>query len=88
MDIKVATFNFCLRLQAKKNLFKETILYENIDILCMQGTEINKNFDHNLLSFPNYSIETECWYLNNKIDMDWLNLTAGTFKVKFIKLFM
>ena len=59
MDIKIATLNVCLGLQAKKNLVKETILSENIDILCMQEAEISFNLDHNLLSFPGYLIETE-----------------------------
>ena len=33
---------FCLGLQNKKNLIKETILNEKINLLCMQETEINK----------------------------------------------
>ena len=49
MEIKIATLNLCLGLQNKKNLIKETILNEKINILCMQETEINKNLDHNLL---------------------------------------
>ena len=40
MDIKVATLNLCLGLQAKKNIVKETIINEKIDILSMQETEI------------------------------------------------
>ena len=36
------------------NTIKETILYEKIDLLCMQETEIDKNLDHDLLSFPGY----------------------------------
>ena len=59
MEFKIATINLCLGLNSKKNLIKETILYEKIDLLCMQETEINKNLDHDLLSFPGYSIETE-----------------------------
>ena len=42
----------------------------------MQETEINKNLDHNLLSFPGYNIETEnntavsrvAAYISNKIN--------------------
>ena len=59
MEIKIGTLNLCLGLQAKKELVKQTILFEKIDILCMQETELNKNFDHNLLSFPGFTIETE-----------------------------
>ena len=59
MDFKIATLNLCLGLNSTKNLIKETILREKIDILCMQETEINKNLDYNLLSFPGFTIETE-----------------------------
>ena len=59
MDIKVATLNLCLGLQAKKNIVKETIINEKIDILSMQETEINPNLNHNLLSFPGYAVEIE-----------------------------
>ena len=42
----------------------------------MQETEINKNLDHNLLSFPGFSIETEnkstlsrvAIYIDNRVD--------------------
>ena len=59
MDIKVATLNLCLGLQAKKNIVKETIINEKIDILSMQETEINPKLNHNLLSFPGYAVEIE-----------------------------
>ena len=59
MDFKIATLYLCLGLNSTKNLIKETILREKIDILCMQETEINKNLDYNLLSFPGFTIETE-----------------------------
>ena len=59
MDIKIATLNLCLGLQQKKNLVKQIIIDEQIDVLCMQETEINKNLDHSLLSFPGYNIETK-----------------------------
>ena len=49
---------------------------EKINLLCMQETEINKNLDYNLLSFPGYSRETEnssstsrvAIYVNKRID--------------------
>ena len=76
MDIEISTLNLCLGLQAKKNLVKGTILSKNIDILCMQESEINVNLDHNLLSFPGYLIETEsnsqssrvAFYINKQIN--------------------
>ena len=57
--IKIASINLCLGLQAPKNIIKEMILENNIDILCMQETQIQINLDHNCLSFPNYNIEVE-----------------------------
>ena len=74
-NISWNTLNLCLGLQNKKNLIKETILNEKINILCMQETEINKNLDQNLLSFPGFAIETEnnntlsrvAVYLHNRI---------------------
>ena len=73
--IKISSLNLCLRLQAKKNIVKQTVLHEEIDIMCMQETEINFNLDHKLLSFPGFSIETEnnsqisrvAFYINNRI---------------------
>ena len=57
MDIKIGTLNLSQGLQLKKNIVKETIIFNKIDILCMQETEINPNLDHNLLSFPGYGVE-------------------------------
>ena len=59
MKINIATLNLCQGLQLKKNLVKELIIRDQIDVLCMQETQINLNIDHNLLSFPGYTIETE-----------------------------
>ena len=67
MKIKIGTLNLCLGLQAKKELVKQTILFEEIDVLCMQETESNKNLDHNLLSFPGFTIETEKNTMNSKV---------------------
>ena len=59
MKINIATLNLCQGLQLKKNLVKELIIHDQIDVLCMQEAQINHNIDHNLLSFPGYTIETE-----------------------------
>ena len=75
MKIKIATLNLCQGLQSKKNIVKEMIIHEQIDILCMQETQIHYNIDHNLLSFPGYTIEKEnnsstartAIYISNKI---------------------
>ena len=59
MVIKIATLNVCLGLTNKKDLVKQIILNEKIDILCVQETELNTELCHNLLSFPGYSYESE-----------------------------
>ena len=59
MSIKIATLNLCLGLPNKKNDVKKLIVENNIDILCMQETEIDPNMNIELLGFPGYSIEAE-----------------------------
>ena len=44
MEIKIGTLNLCLGQQSKKELVKQTILNKEIDILCLQETELNKSF--------------------------------------------
>ena len=61
--------NFSQGLQLKKNIVKETIIFNKIDILCLQETEINPNLNHNLLSFPGYGVEVECNSENSKTAM-------------------
>ena len=43
MDIKIGTLNLCQGLQLKKNIVKETIIFNKIDILCLLETEVNPN---------------------------------------------
>ena len=57
--IKIATLNLCLGLKFKKDLVKDILMYEKIDILLMQETEINSNFDMELLDIPGYVLEVE-----------------------------
>ena len=57
--IKIGTLNLCLGLPNKKELVKNVIFQEEIDILCLQETEIEINIDHNLLSFPGFNYESE-----------------------------
>ena len=59
MVVKIATLNLCLGLQNKKTLIQQIVLNEKIDLLCLQETELNKNLDHNLLSFRGYCYESE-----------------------------
>lgn len=58
-NIRISTWNLCLGLGSKKDLVKNYILDNKIDICCVQETEIDTNFDVRLLTFPGYSIEVE-----------------------------
>jgi exonuclease III len=46
-NIKIATWNLCLGLGSKKDLVQKYILENNIDICCVQETEIDNNFMRN-----------------------------------------
>ena len=59
MLLKVATLNLCLGLKNKKLLISEIMKSENIDVLCVQETEIEHGFATELLTINNYSFEIE-----------------------------
>ena len=74
-ELKVGTWNLCLGLTNKKDIVKNYILSEAIDVCCLQETEIPKDYPNSLLTFNGYTIEIEkntlkkrtAIYLNNKI---------------------
>ena len=53
-NIKIGTLNLCLGLKSKKTLVKNILNENEIDVLCMQELEVDKDFDCNLLSIPGY----------------------------------
>ena len=58
-ELKIGTLNLYLGLKYKKDLVKN-ILYENrIDVLCLQEVEIESAFDPVNLGIPGYSLELE-----------------------------
>jgi exonuclease III len=57
--IKIGTWNLCLGLGSKKDLVQRYIQENNLDVCCVQETEIDKNFNEELLTFPGYSLEVE-----------------------------
>ena len=73
--IKIATLNLCLGLKNKKEEVKRLIINNDIDILCMQETEIPADIPVELLTFKGYNYENEqnivksrCGiYISNKI---------------------
>ena len=50
--LKIATLNLCLGLKFKKDLVKNILLENEIDVLSLQETEIESDFDCELLSIP------------------------------------
>jgi len=57
--INVCTWNLCLGLQHKLDYVKEILIKEEIDILCLQETEIEDGFDMNILNINGYELETD-----------------------------
>ena len=58
-SIRIATWNLCLGLAGKKNIVKEYIKENKIDICCLQETELESAYQNDLLSFPGFAIEVE-----------------------------
>ena len=59
MPIKIATLNLCLGLKNKKQSVKNIITSENIDILCLQEIELEKDYNSEMLTLPGYDLEIE-----------------------------
>ena len=59
LPVKISTLNLCLGLKNKKLLVKKLLEENEIDILCMQETEVMKDIDHNELKISGYSMELE-----------------------------
>ena len=60
------TLNLCLGLKNKKLLVKKLLEENNIDVLCMQETEVMKDINHNELKISEYWIRLgtksyPCW---------------------------
>ena len=55
--IKLAALNLCLGLRYKKDLVKNILTENKIDILMMQETELENGFDCDLLKIPGYNLE-------------------------------
>jgi exonuclease III len=58
-NLNVCTWNLCLGLQYKLNYVKEILIKDDIDILCLQETEIEEGFDMNVLKINGYELETD-----------------------------
>ena len=56
---KIASLNLCLGLRNKKEEVKRLIIENEIDILCLQETEIPSNYPTSLLTFSGFNFECE-----------------------------
>jgi mRNA deadenylase 3'-5' endonuclease subunit Ccr4 len=59
MPIKVAMWNLCLGLENKKYLVLNELDLNNIDVCCLQETEIGKDYPIDILGNNKYEFETE-----------------------------
>ena len=59
MNTKIATLNLCLSLKNKKEEIKRIIGENNIDILCLQETEIERDYETENLKINDYRLEME-----------------------------
>ena len=59
MPIKIATLNLCLGLKNKKDLIRELISENKIDILCAQEIEVHNDVPRKILSIKGFSFEVE-----------------------------
>ena len=58
-NLKIATLNLCLGLKNKKDLIKDILNSKDLDIMLMQETEIEADFDCELLRIPGFILEME-----------------------------
>jgi exonuclease III len=58
-NIKICTWNLCLRARCKVPLNKVLILENSIDVLCLQEIKINKQDDQNFYNIENFLVEFE-----------------------------
>ena len=59
MPIKIATLNLCLGLKNKKDLIRELISENKIDILCAQEIEVHNDVPRKILSIKGFNFEVE-----------------------------
>ena len=84
--MKIGTLNLCLGLKNKKEEVKRLIKEKNIDILCVQETELETDYTTDILSFTGYNYESEenetkarvGIYISNKISYKRNTEEVGT----------
>ena len=93
---KIGTWNLCQGLANKKDLVKEVLLKEKIDICCVQETDITSDYPISLLMFQGFSLELEKnnlkarvgVYLNSRITYKRRNNLEGSNSLNYLSLFL
>ena len=93
---KIGTWNLCQGLANKKDLVKEVLLKEKIDICCVQETDITSDYPISLLMFQGFSLELEKnnlkarvgVYLNSRITYKRRNNLEGSNSLNSLSLFL
>ena len=55
-NIKIGTWNLCLGLRNKKDSVSKILIQNKLDIVCLQETDMEQNYPHNILSFKGYKL--------------------------------
>ena len=58
-NYKLCTWNLCLGLSNKKDIVTSYLKLNNVDVCCLQETEIPDNFPENVLNTGGYNLELE-----------------------------
>ena len=57
--VKISTLNLCLGLKNKKLEINQLLNHHDMDVMCLQETEIEKHFNPELLAINGYELEIE-----------------------------
>ena len=57
--LKIASWNLCLGLSNKKDIVIDYLKANNVEICCLQETEVDINFPVTELNCKNYNLELE-----------------------------
>ena len=66
---KIASLNLCLGLRNKKEEVKRLIIDNDINVLCLQETEVPFDFPINLLTFKGFNYESESNLIKSRCGM-------------------
>ena len=58
-NLKISTWNLCLGLPNKKDLLTNSLNFNQIDVCCLQETEVVKGFPEKILDCNGFKLELE-----------------------------